>query len=64
MDQPFHQSTCVFSINNRHRLIWPLSATPEKPAGAGLEIMTVLAVLTMCAFTYREIMMETVNGIL
>ncbi len=41
-----------------------LAHTPEKPAGAGLEIMTVLAVLTMCAFTFREIMMETVNGIL
>lgn len=64
MVQPFHQSTCVYSINNRHRQIWPLSATPEKPAGAGLEIMTVLEMLTMCAFTYREIIMETVNRIL
>lgn len=33
---------------------WPFSSTPETPAGAGLEIMTLLAVLTMFLLLLTE----------
>lgn len=51
----------VFSAFIKDRWNWPLSTALEMPAGASLEIMTVLAKLTMCAFTCREIMMKSVN---